>query len=128
MANGGIIANAGTHAMALAAREHAVPFVVIVGLHKLSPLFPHNPYTTLNDFRSSIEILDYDYLTQEEEEEVEMEIPKIVNPLYDYVPPELINLFITDQGGTTPSFVYRLLSDFYSREDYHLCEDNDEIC
>ncbi len=40
------------------------------------------------------------------------------NPVFDYVPPELISLFVTDTGGYTPSYVYRLLAEYYSREDY----------
>eukprot|EP00967_Tisochrysis_lutea_P136571 scaffold243779_cov23-Tisochrysis_lutea.AAC.2 len=28
------------------------------------------------------------------------------------------SLFITDTGGYTPSYVYRLLTEYYSREDY----------
>jgi translation initiation factor 2B subunit (eIF-2B alpha/beta/delta family) len=41
-------------------------------------------------------------------------------PLLDYVEPENIDLLITDTGGYTPSYVYRLLSEYYSREDYVL--------
>ena len=48
LANGGVIAPAGTHLVALAAHRHSVPFVVLVGLHKLSPLFPHDPEVTFN--------------------------------------------------------------------------------
>lgn len=48
LANGGVIAPSGIHMVALAARRHSVPFVVLVGLHKLSPLFPHDPDVTFN--------------------------------------------------------------------------------
>lgn len=48
LANGGVIAPAGVHMVALAAKRHSVPFVVLVGLHKLSPLFPHDPDVTYN--------------------------------------------------------------------------------
>jgi translation initiation factor eIF-2B subunit beta len=41
-------------------------------------------------------------------------------PLFDYVPPNLISLFITDLGGRTPSYVYRLLTELYARQDYLL--------
>ena len=40
--------------------------------------------------------------------------------VFDYVPPELISLFVTDTGGYTPSYVYRLLAEYFSREDYTL--------
>ena len=41
-------------------------------------------------------------------------------PLVDYIEPENIDLLITDVGGLTPSYIYRLLSEVYSREDYVL--------
>lgn len=53
----------------------------------------------------------------------ELEAPdkvKVVNPAYDYVPPELVDLFVTDVGGAQPSYIYRLLAENYSREDYDL--------
>ncbi len=48
LANGGVIAPCGMNMVALAARKHSVPFVVLVGLHKLSPIFPHDPDLTYN--------------------------------------------------------------------------------
>ena len=44
----------------------------------------------------------------------------IPSPAFDYVPPHLISLFVTDMGGYTPSYVYRLLAEFYDRNDYAL--------
>ena len=44
----------------------------------------------------------------------------VANPMFDYVPPELISLFVTDTGGYTPSYIYRLLAEYYTREDYDL--------
>lgn len=35
MANGGVIAPVGMNMVALAARKHAVPFVVVAGTHKV---------------------------------------------------------------------------------------------
>ena len=54
LANGGIMAPVGTHVVALAAKHHSCPFVVLTGLHKLSPLFPHDPSVNFNDFRVSV--------------------------------------------------------------------------
>lgn len=31
-----------------------------------------------------------------------------------------VSLFVTDTGGYTPAYVYRLLAEYYSREDYSL--------
>ena len=50
LANGGIMAPVGTHIVALAAKHHSCPFVVLTGLHKLSPLFPHDPSVNFNEF------------------------------------------------------------------------------
>ncbi len=43
LANGGVVCPVGMHMVALAAKRHSIPFVVLVGLHKLSPLFPTDP-------------------------------------------------------------------------------------
>lgn len=48
----------------------------------------------------------------------------VPSPAYDYVPPHLISLFVTDMGGYTPSYVYRLLAEFYDRADYLLSREN----
>jgi len=53
LANGGVMAPSGAHMVALAAKRHSVPFVVLAGLHKLSPLFPHDPSVTFNDFKAA---------------------------------------------------------------------------
>ncbi len=47
-----------------------------------------------------------------------LDIP--VLQVFDYVPPELVSLLVTDIGGHIPSYVYRLLAEYYSREDYTL--------
>mmetsp|Transcript_63 Transcript_63/g.213 ORF Transcript_63/g.213 Transcript_63/m.213 type:complete len:414 (+) Transcript_63:172-1413(+) len=106
MANGGLIAEAGMHMVALAAREHAVPVMCVTGLYKLCPLFPYNrdsfidlkspgptlPYASLGELSDSIQVL---------------------TPTCDYVPPELVDVLITNNGPHQPSYVYRLLSEQY---------------
>jgi translation initiation factor 2B subunit (eIF-2B alpha/beta/delta family) len=54
LANGGVMAGAGNQLTAMAAKHHAVPFVVLVGLQKLSPLFPHDPSVSFNDYKVSL--------------------------------------------------------------------------
>lgn len=60
LADGGIVAQSGISLVATAAKHHSVPFVVLVGTHKLSPLYPQNPSLTLNVFQSSHEIAQYE--------------------------------------------------------------------
>ena len=59
LADGGIIAKSGVSLVATAAKHHSVPFVVLVGTHKLSPVFPQDPFLTLNEFKSPHEIISY---------------------------------------------------------------------
>eukprot|EP01023_Acetabularia_acetabulum_P053736 TRINITY_DN6023_c0_g1_i13.p1 TRINITY_DN6023_c0_g1~~TRINITY_DN6023_c0_g1_i13.p1 ORF type:complete len:406 (-),score=64.84 TRINITY_DN6023_c0_g1_i13:86-1303(-) len=132
LANGGIIGAIGTHLLALSAKQHAVPFVVLVGLQKLSPLFPHDPHLMFNDFKPTANVVDYDVEAElfdhacnsnsESEMENDQMYINIPNPGHDYVPPNLISLMVTDGGGFTPQYVYRLLAEYYSREDYILSQ------
>eukprot|EP01085_Mycamoeba_gemmipara_P000804 Mycagemm_TRINITY_DN10390_c6_g4::TRINITY_DN10390_c6_g4_i1::g.804::m.804 type:complete len:132 gc:universal TRINITY_DN10390_c6_g4_i1:425-30(-) len=116
MANGGLIALVGTHMVAQAAKYHSIPLVVCTGLYKLCPLFPGDP-DTFNCLNSPAEVLDFDVAEQA------TNTPIVHNPGFDYIPPELVSLLITnyqDGGALSPSYVYRLLQDHYDPEDYEL--------
>lgn len=68
-------------------------------------------------------MVDFDVLAESFVREDESSDPlniEVHNPAYDYIPPHLISLFVTDTGGYTPAYVYRLLAEYYSREDYSL--------
>ena len=141
-ANGGVLARAGHHTVALAAKQHAVPVVVLAGLHELSPLGPGDPEFEMNDLLSPADMIDYTALAdclpasasapasgaegQESagaaggravgaagDEDMEASL-NVANPAYDYIPPELVTLFITDAGGQVPAFVKSLLGEIYS--------------
>ena len=111
MANGGLIAPSGGHMVALAARDHAVPVVCLTGLFKLSPTYPHDP-DAFNELNSPAAVLDY---------EVDQALPdgqaEVLNPEFDYIPPELLDLYVTNNGPYQPSYVYRLLAECYHPED-----------
>ncbi|KAL6056085.1 GCD complex subunit gcd7 [Balamuthia mandrillaris] len=114
LANGGLIALSGTHALALAAKHHEVPFVVTVGLYKLSPLYPTYDQDSFNQLNPPSSILKF------EEAVGEIEHVDVENPAFDYVPPELVSLFITNIGGHNPSYIYRLLAEYYHPADHNL--------
>ena len=107
--------------VALAAARHGVPVVVLTGLYKLAPLFPHDE-DELNDLRSPAEVLDFDA--------IEASLPPngvgvgpdlhVAAPALSYVRPDLVSLLVTNEGSYTPAYVYRLLSDHFSPEDYEL--------
>ena len=52
----------------------------------------------------------------------------VANPRFDYIPPELVNLYVTNfsvvpslrSGSHQPSYIYRLLNEYYCPEDYAL--------
>ena len=46
----------------------------------------------------------------------------VPNPAYDYVPPELVSLLITNSGPSHASYIYRLLAEYYNPEDHHICD------
>ncbi|KAJ1391179.1 NagB/RpiA transferase-like [Sesbania bispinosa] len=117
MANGGVIAPVGLNMVALAAQRHAVPFVVLAGSHKLCPLYPHNPEVLLNELRSPSELLDFGEFSDCMDSASGAGTLHVVNPTFDYVPPKLVSLFITDTGGHNPSYMYRLIADYYSADD-----------
>ncbi|KAF9121929.1 Translation initiation factor eIF-2B subunit beta [Mortierella sp. 14UC] len=110
LANGGLVAISGTHMMAAAAKHHSIPVVVCTGLYKLSPLYPH-------DEDSFNVVMNPDAVLGFEEGEL-MEKVTVTNPYYDYVSPDFVNLFITNQGGHPPSYLYRLIVENYDPNDH----------
>ncbi|XP_061668287.1 translation initiation factor eIF-2B subunit beta [Syngnathoides biaculeatus] len=112
LADGGLRAVTGTYTLALAAKYHTTPVIVCTPMFKLSPQF-HNEENTFHKFVSPHEALPF----------TEGEILSKVNvhcPVFDYVPPKLITLFISNFGGHAPSYVYRLVSELYHPEDHEL--------
>ncbi|KAL4888433.1 hypothetical protein BDV59DRAFT_139253 [Aspergillus ambiguus] len=112
LANGGLVAAAGTRVIARAAKVHQTPVVVVSGVYKLSPVYPF-------DFDSLIEYGDASKVIPYEDGDLVDQID-VQNPIYDYVPAELIDLYITNLGGHAPSYLYRIVSDHYRREDINV--------
>ncbi|KAH0556200.1 hypothetical protein GP486_005870 [Trichoglossum hirsutum] len=88
LANGGLVAAAGSRTIANAAREHSTPVVVVSGVYKLSPVYPF-------DFEALIEHGDAGKIVGYDDGDLISKV-QVVNPLYDYVPAELVNLYITN--------------------------------
>ncbi|EEP80934.1 conserved hypothetical protein [Uncinocarpus reesii 1704] len=112
LANGGLVAAAGTRLIANAAKAHQTPVVVVSGVYKLSPVYPF-------DHRSLVEYGDPSAVLPYEDGEL-MDTISVLNPLSDYVPAELIDLYITNVGGHAPSYLYRIVADHYRSEDVNL--------
>ena len=120
MANGGLLAHAGTHAVCIAAKYYEVPVLCVTGLYKLSPLYPHDQ----NSF--NIDLAPHEVLPFEDADNADK--VDVANPKLDYIPPELVNLYVTNfsvvpslrSGSHQPSYIYRLLAEYYVPDDYEL--------
>ncbi|KAG4423045.1 hypothetical protein IFR04_003821 [Cadophora malorum] len=109
IANGGLIAAAGARIIAKAARAHSTPVIVVSGVYKLSPEYPFE-FESLIEYGDPGCIVDYDDGPLVDKLEVD-------NPVYDYVPPDLVDLYITNLGAHAPSYLYRIVADHYKTED-----------
>ncbi|KAH9950258.1 eukaryotic translation initiation factor 2B beta subunit [Amylocystis lapponica] len=113
LANGGMFATTGSLLAATAARAHRTPLVVCAGQFKLTPLWNlYHDYGAL-DFAAPSSVLGF-------EEGALVDKVDVVNPYYDYVGPELVDVFITNDGDHPPSSVYRLVKETYDDEDHEL--------
>ncbi|KAL1939139.1 hypothetical protein VTO73DRAFT_10180 [Trametes versicolor] len=113
LANGGLFAISGALLAATAARAHSTPVVVCAGQFKLTPLWNlYHEYGAL-DFADPSSVLGF-------EEGKLVERVDVVNPYYDYVGPELVDVFITNDGDHPPSSVYRLIKETYDDDDHEL--------
>jgi translation initiation factor eIF-2B subunit beta len=117
LANGGLIAPSGSNLVALAAKNNSVPVVCVTGMFKLCPQYPHEGQDTLNDLVSPASVVDYAELSNGLMKDVEF-----INPVHDYIEPELVNLYITNVGVFQPSYIYRLLAENYHSDDWESFE------
>ena len=88
LANGGLVTAAGAKTIAKAASMHHTPVVVLSGVYKLSPVYPF-------DFDSLIEYGDASKVFSYEDGDLVDKLD-VENPLFDYVPAELVDLYITN--------------------------------
>ena len=112
LANGSLLAAAGASTIALAAKTHHVPVVVLSGVYKLSPVYPF-------DTDELIEYGDPSKVVPFEDAEFTDKVD-VFNPLYDWVDCDLVDLYITNLGGHAPSYLYRIVADHYRVEDIDL--------
>ena len=88
LANGGLVAAAGAKTIARAARMHRTPVVVVTGVYKLSPIYPFD-FDSLIEYGDASKVFGYEDADLVDKVDVE-------NPLFDYVPAELVDLYITN--------------------------------
>ena len=86
--NGGLIATAGAKQIAQTARVHRTPVVVLSGVYKLSPIYPFDVNVFLEDGDPG-RVIGY------EDQAFNNKI-LVENPLFDYIPANLIDIYITN--------------------------------
>jgi translation initiation factor eIF-2B subunit beta len=118
LANGGLIAPSGCNLVATAAKHYAVPVVCLTGMFKLTPLYPHDEQDTLNDMLSPSSVVNY----AERNSHPALQQVEFLNPVHDYLRPELINLYVTNVGSFQPNYIYRLLAEYYHSDDWESFE------
>lgn len=88
LANGGLVTAAGAKTITKAASMHRTPVVVLSGVYKLSPVYPFD-FDSLIEYGDAGKVLSYNDGDLVGKVDVE-------NPLFDYVPAELVDLYITN--------------------------------
>lgn len=86
LANGGLIATAGACAIAAAANAHKVPVLALSGVYKLSPLYPLDTHE-LREIGGAGAIAGMSG---------GWEGIDVMNPMWDYVAPDKVHLYITN--------------------------------
>ncbi|KAL1393769.1 hypothetical protein HDK64DRAFT_228560 [Phyllosticta capitalensis] len=109
LANGALVAAVGARSIAQAAQMHKTPVMVVSGVYKLSPLYHFNAHELI-EFGDSGAVVPY-------QNGEFVETTDVVNPLYDFVPASLVEMYVTNLGGHSPSSLYRIVLDHYSTHD-----------
>ena len=88
LANGCVVAAAGSRAIATAAHKHSSPVVVLCAIYQLSSLYPLDPDVIMENEDPSkiISFDDGDLLDKID----------VNNPMLDYIPAELVDLYVTN--------------------------------
>ena len=112
LANGGIVACSGANLMARAAKVHRTPIVALGAVYKVSPVYPFDTDALMED-GDPCKVVPY-------ENESFVHNIEIQNPLFDFVPANLVDLYVMNLGGQTAPSIQRIVEDHYRGEDLDL--------
>ena len=114
LVNGGLITYGSAYNICLAAKLLSIPVIAVGGTTKLTPMysFRHDLY---NEFLSPDLIFGKNLKYEGDISGIQFN-----NPSLDYVPPELITMYVTNIGIINPLYLYRLFTDMYDQEDYEI--------
>ncbi|KPI84546.1 putative translation initiation factor eif-2b beta subunit putative eIF-2B GDP-GTP exchange factor [Leptomonas seymouri] len=128
LANGGMLTAIGTHVLCAAARHFAVPVLVVTTTLKMSPYYPSDQLCTrlVRIARSGAQEMPWStYGSPEDVWPSPFGVAvsasgrglTIHAPVTEYVPPELITLFVTNDSELMPSQIHRIVRANYSDAD-----------
>lgn len=128
LANGGMLTAIGTHVLCAAARHFAVPVLVVTTTLKMSPYYPSDKLCTrlVRIARSGAQEMPWStYGSPEDVWPSPFGVAvsdsgrglTIHAPVTEYVPPELITLFVTNDSELMPSQIHRIVRANYSDAD-----------
>lgn len=128
LANGGMLAAIGTHVLCAAARHFAVPVLVATTTLKMSPYYPSDQLCTRLVRIARTGAQEMPWSTYGSPEDVlptpfGVEVQdsgrgfSVHAPVMEYVPPELITLFVTNESELVPSQIHRIVRSNYSDVD-----------
>ena len=112
----------------MAASCHSVPIVICAGVYKFSPVYPFNT-DKLNIYSNPDSACSFgDSKTSTFCSRciaispcpinLGNDLVTLLNPEFDFIPPNLLSLYITDEGSYPPFMTKKLLAENYG-EDYH---------
>lgn len=113
MANGGLKAVSGAFTLAQTAKHHSKPLIVLAAMFKYTPqyLISHDQIA-FNKSGAPQDIIPF------ERGDLVGKVDPL-NPVFDYVPPELVTVLIAGQNeGHSPSYVYHKLNTVCHRKDF----------
>jgi len=124
LADGGVIAPPGSRLVAEACAARGKPVLALCALYKLAPL--HHPGDT--SARAAVSMhappaaaLPYSCVPCDPGADPLIHpAPSVRNPRADAVPPDLVDLLVTNAGVHAPSYAPRLLAEMYAPEDHDL--------
>ncbi|GAA6002292.1 translation initiation factor eIF2B subunit beta [Rhodotorula paludigena] len=129
LADGALLSISGSLPLCLAANRMRVPVVAVGGMFKFSPVYLGEADWGMRDLGSPEEVLQSTdpcvQLPAQElarmggaaaEDAADDDETEVLNPYYDVVPNDLVNLYISNLGGHPSSLLYRLLNDMYGSQ------------
>ncbi|KAF8320105.1 eukaryotic translation initiation factor 2B subunit 2 [Clavulina sp. PMI_390] len=101
--NGGVFSVAGSALAAMAARAHSTPVLICGGQFKLTPTWNAHQQYSSRDIGNPEDVLpSTDPFVPEDVD--------IINPWYDWISPEFIDVLVTNYGDHPPAYVYRYVT------------------